>query len=166
MTLPIRKDDEVQIIRGSHKGAEGKVVAVSRRKWVIHIDRVTRDKVNGATVHIGVHPSNVVITSIKMDKDRRAMIERRAKGWRAHKASKEAAKESKESAVRRSIFVWLAFANTIVCSDYFPAFLFICCTLCPFIRSSCLEHIHVSMPYSQHATLSNPKERRRGFNRI
>ncbi|KIO19185.1 hypothetical protein M407DRAFT_149899 [Tulasnella calospora MUT 4182] len=94
MTLPIRKDDEVQIIRGAHKGAEGKVVAVRRKKWVVHIDRVTRDKVNGATVHIGVHPSNVVITTIKMDKDRKNMIERRAKGWRAHKASKEESKDS------------------------------------------------------------------------
>lgn len=94
MTLPIRKDDEVQIIRGAHKGAEGKVVAVHRKKWVVHIDRVTRDKVNGATVHIGVHPSNVTITNIKMDKDRRAMIERRAKGWKKLKADREASKSS------------------------------------------------------------------------
>ncbi|KAG8967612.1 60S ribosomal protein L26, partial [Tulasnella sp. 427] len=94
MTLPIRKDDEVQIIRGASKGSEGKVVAVRRRHGVINIDRVTRDKVNGATVHLGVHPSNVVITSLKMDKDRRAMIERRAKGWKAHKAKKEGAQES------------------------------------------------------------------------
>ncbi|KAG8903253.1 60S ribosomal protein L26 [Tulasnella sp. 417] len=89
MTLPIRKDDEVQIVRGAHKGAEGKVVGVRRKGFAIHIDRVTRDKVNGATVHIPVHPSNVVITSIKMDKDRKNMIERRSRGTKAHKASKE-----------------------------------------------------------------------------
>lgn len=37
---------------------------------MIHVDRVQRDKSNGATAPIGIHPSNVVITSIKLDKDR------------------------------------------------------------------------------------------------
>jgi len=75
-SLPVRKDDEVIIVRGAHKGAEGKVVHVRRKKWIIHVDRVTRDKVNGTTVQIGIHPSNVVITTIKMDKDRRKILER------------------------------------------------------------------------------------------
>ena len=41
-----------------------------RKKWVIHVDRVQRDKSNGSSVPIGIHPSNVVITTIKLDKDR------------------------------------------------------------------------------------------------
>lgn len=69
-SLPIRKDDEVRIVRGKYKGREGKVTQVYRKKWVIHVDRVQRDKSNGATAPIGVHPSNVVITTIKLDKDR------------------------------------------------------------------------------------------------
>lgn len=69
-SLPVRKDDEVRIVRGKYKGREGKVTQVYRKKWVIHVDRVHRDKSNGATVPIGIHPSNVVITSIKLDKDR------------------------------------------------------------------------------------------------
>ena len=79
-SLPIRKDDEVLIVRGTRKGAEGKVVQVYRKKWVIHVDRVTRDKSNGATVQIPVHPSNVVITKIKLDKDRKTIISRKAEG--------------------------------------------------------------------------------------
>jgi hypothetical protein len=46
------------------------VTQVYRKKWVIHVDRVQRDKSNGATAPIGIHPSNVVITNIKLDKDR------------------------------------------------------------------------------------------------
>lgn len=69
-SLPIRKDDEVRIVRGKYKGREGKVTQVYRKKWVIHVDRVQRDKSNGATVSIGIHPSNVVITTIKLDNDR------------------------------------------------------------------------------------------------
>jgi len=73
-SLPIRKDDEVRIVRGKYKGREGKVTQVYRKKWVIHVDRVQRDKSNGATAPIGIHPSNVVITNIKLDKDRFVFI--------------------------------------------------------------------------------------------
>ncbi len=45
--MPVRKDDEVQVVRGPYKGREGKVVQVYRRKWVIHVERITREKVNG-----------------------------------------------------------------------------------------------------------------------
>ena len=47
-SVPIRKDDEVTVVRGTYKGREGKVVQVYRKKWVIHIERITREKVNGA----------------------------------------------------------------------------------------------------------------------
>ncbi|KAL1742373.1 translation protein SH3-like domain-containing protein [Schizophyllum fasciatum] len=76
-SLPIRKDDEVRIVRGKYKGREGKVTQVYRKKWVIHVDRVQRDKSNGSTAPIGIHPSNVVITTIKLDKDRREILERK-----------------------------------------------------------------------------------------
>lgn len=45
--MPIRKDDEVTVVRGSFKGREGKVIQVYRKKWVIHIERISREKVNG-----------------------------------------------------------------------------------------------------------------------
>jgi hypothetical protein len=57
-------------VRGKYKGREGKVTQVYRKKWVIHVERVQRDKSNGATSPIGIHPSKVVITTIKLDKDR------------------------------------------------------------------------------------------------
>ncbi|KAI6036329.1 hypothetical protein PISMIDRAFT_25958 [Pisolithus microcarpus 441] len=76
-SLPIRKDDEVRIVRGKYKDREGKVTQVYRKKWVIYVDRVQRDKSNGASVPIGIHPSKVVITTIKLDKDRRAILDRK-----------------------------------------------------------------------------------------
>jgi large subunit ribosomal protein L26e len=76
-SIPIRKDDEVTIVRGIHKGREGKVVSVYRLKYVIHIERVTRDKVNGQSVPVGIHPSKVVINKLKLDKDREAILERK-----------------------------------------------------------------------------------------
>ena len=35
------------MVRGNYKGREGKVVQVYRKKWVIHVERITREKVNG-----------------------------------------------------------------------------------------------------------------------
>ncbi|KAJ1328559.1 60S ribosomal protein [Batrachochytrium salamandrivorans] len=76
-SIPIRRDDEVMIVRGTHKGREGKVTTVYRRKFVIYIEKITRDKVNGTPVPVPIHPSNVVITKVKMDKDRKALLERK-----------------------------------------------------------------------------------------
>ena len=87
-SVPIRKDDEVQVVRGTFKGRDGKVIQVYRRKWVIHIERITREKVNGSTVNVGIDPSKVVVTKLKLDKDRKALLERKAKGRNA--ADKEA----------------------------------------------------------------------------
>lgn len=83
--MPIRKDDEVMVVRGSsadYKNREGKVVTVYRRKFVVHIERIVREKQNGAQVPVGFHPSNLVITKLKLDKDRKRALERkdRSKG--------------------------------------------------------------------------------------
>merc|ERR1711904_263873 len=84
-SMPVRKDDEVHVVRGFFKGRVGKVLTVYRRKFCIHVERVTRDKANGGTVNVGIHPSNVVITKLKLDKDRKNILDRKAKGRNADK---------------------------------------------------------------------------------
>jgi len=76
-SIPIRKDDEVTVIRGHQAGRDGKVIASYRKKFVIHIERLHREKVSGQTKQIGIHPSNVVITKLKLDKDRKAILDRK-----------------------------------------------------------------------------------------
>ncbi|KAJ4816626.1 60S ribosomal protein L26 [Rhynchospora pubera] len=85
-SVPVRKDDEVQVVRGTYKGREGKIVQVYRKKWVIHVERITREKVNASTVNVGIYPSKVVITKLKLDKDRKALLDRKARGRAADKA--------------------------------------------------------------------------------
>nr|CAJ17321.1 ribosomal protein L26e [Cephalota litorea] len=83
-TMPIRKDDEVQVVRGHYKGQQvGKIVQVYRKKFVVYIERIQREKANGASVYVGIHPSKCVIVKLKMDKDRKKIIDRRAKGRQA-----------------------------------------------------------------------------------
>ena len=47
MAMPIRKDDEVSIVRGFFNDRDGKVTQVYRKKFVIHVERVYREKPNG-----------------------------------------------------------------------------------------------------------------------
>ena len=41
---------------------------------------------SGATVQVGIHPSKVVITKLKLDKDRKAILERKNKEAKSDKA--------------------------------------------------------------------------------
>ncbi len=45
-SMPVREGDEVMVKSGAKKGQEGTVRSVYRRKFVIHIERITRDKSN------------------------------------------------------------------------------------------------------------------------
>ncbi|ODQ57189.1 hypothetical protein WICANDRAFT_65449 [Wickerhamomyces anomalus NRRL Y-366-8] len=75
--LPIRKEDQVLVVRGSKKGQEGKISSVYRLKFAVQVDKLTKEKSNGATIPINIHPSKVVITKLHLDKDRKALITRK-----------------------------------------------------------------------------------------
>mmetsp|Transcript_23209 Transcript_23209/g.26673 ORF Transcript_23209/g.26673 Transcript_23209/m.26673 type:complete len:141 (+) Transcript_23209:131-553(+) len=88
-SMPIRKDDEVVITRGMYKTREGKVTAVYRKKFVVHVERITREKANGATVPVGIPASALTITKLKMDKDRKALLESKSRNKAGKKAEEE-----------------------------------------------------------------------------
>merc|ERR1739844_679405 len=97
-SIPIRKDDEVQVVRGHYKGQQvGKVVQCYRKKFCVYIERIQREKANGASVYVGIHPSKVSIVKLKMDKDRKLIVDRRAKG-RAEATGKDKGKYTEETA--------------------------------------------------------------------
>ncbi|GAA5820550.1 hypothetical protein JCM11251_003043 [Rhodosporidiobolus azoricus] len=76
-SIPVRKDDEVKIVRGTYKGREGKITQVSRKAWAIQVDRVEREKGSGAAVPIKIHPSKVQVIALKLNKDREALLQRK-----------------------------------------------------------------------------------------
>ncbi len=69
--LPVRKDDTVKVLRGDHKGKEGKVTAVNLNKMTIIVDGVTVTKSDGTEVPRPIHPSNVMITKLELKDERR-----------------------------------------------------------------------------------------------
>nr|XP_048281319.1 60S ribosomal protein L26-like [Myodes glareolus] len=88
-SMPIQKDDEVQVVWGHYK-----VVQVYRKKYVIYIERVQQEKANGTTVHVGIHPSKVVIIRLKLHKDHKKILERKAK---SRQVGKEKGKYKEET---------------------------------------------------------------------
>ncbi|KAK8791816.1 hypothetical protein WA158_005193 [Blastocystis sp. Blastoise] len=83
--------DKVMIVRGDKAKTEGTVTECYRKKYVLHIQGVTRDKANGASVNVGIQASNVVITDLKLDRSRKIILERKN---RSNKTTKDAAMAS------------------------------------------------------------------------
>ena len=76
--LPIKRGDEVKILKGKAKGKSGKVVQEYRKRNVIYVDKVNREKQNGQTVFLPIKPSYCVIEKLLLNKDRTKTIEKRA----------------------------------------------------------------------------------------
>ena len=77
--LPVRKGDTVRIMRGDHKGFEGKISRVDLKSYRIYVEGLTREKVDGTAVFVSVHPSKVMIKNLGLDdKWRKAILERKA----------------------------------------------------------------------------------------
>lgn len=79
-SLPVRSGDTVRVMRGDRKGFEGKVTRVGRKNYRIYIEGLTREKVDGTTIFVSVHPSKVMLTKLNLDdKWRKKILERRKK---------------------------------------------------------------------------------------
>jgi len=77
-TLPVRKGDTVRIMRGDHKGFEGKVSRIDLKRYRIFIEGLTREKVDGTNIFVSVHPSKVMIRNLNLDdKWRKGIVERK-----------------------------------------------------------------------------------------
>lgn len=80
-SMPIRKDDEVQVVRGRYKGQQtGKGVQVYRQKYVIYTEWGQWEKAND-NCSWGHSPQqgSEFITRLKLDKDHNKVLEWKAK---------------------------------------------------------------------------------------
>jgi large subunit ribosomal protein L24 len=98
--LPVRKGDSVRVMRGDHKGFDGKVSKVDLKHYRVTLEGLTREKVDGTTVFVALHPSKIMIKTLNLDdKVRKAVIERKKpiikKGAKA--AKKAAPKKAAEA---------------------------------------------------------------------
>ena len=84
-SIPVRKGDQVKVVVGNFKGQEGKVQSVYRRRRCIYIEKVIKEKPNGQQAQIPIHPSNCVISALKLDKDRKRILEKKKRVARQDK---------------------------------------------------------------------------------
>jgi large subunit ribosomal protein L26e len=86
ISIPVIKGDEVKVVRGQFKDQEGKVTACYRKKYVIHVEKCTREKQNKQVIPVGIDASNCIISKLKMDKSRKAIIARKVGGTKGTSA--------------------------------------------------------------------------------
>jgi len=93
-SVPVRSGDTVMIMRGDRKGSEGKVTQIDRKKYRIFVEGATREKVDGTTTLIPIHPSKVMITRLNLDdKWRKKILERKGVTEKAEIAEEEPPKK-------------------------------------------------------------------------
>lgn len=89
-SLPVRSGDTVRVMRGDHKGFEGKITRIDLEKYRIYVEGLTREKVDGTTIFVPVHPSKVVVTRLNLDdKWRKKILERKKVARRKMKKIEE-----------------------------------------------------------------------------
>lgn len=95
-SLPVRKGDEIKVLRGENKGFKGKVERVDLKKQLVFVEGLNVKKVDGSEVLRHVHPSNLVITDANMDdKKRQEVVERARSGKEGKKTIKREKKKKK-----------------------------------------------------------------------
>ncbi|KAK4537571.1 hypothetical protein CDCA_CDCA13G3596 [Cyanidium caldarium] len=82
-SMPVRIGDDVLIVRGSRKGSAGKIRQCHRRKYVVYVEGVARDRANKQPADIGISPSNVRIVALNMTADREEFFEHKRRVVRA-----------------------------------------------------------------------------------
>ncbi|MBT8172358.1 50S ribosomal protein L24 [Candidatus Bathyarchaeota archaeon] len=96
-SVPVRKGDTVMIMRGDRKGSEGKISQIDRKKYRIFIEGANREKVDGTTILVPIHPSKVMITRLNLDdKWRKKILERKVVSKKAEILKKESPKIEKK----------------------------------------------------------------------
>ena len=83
-SLPLRKGDEVEVMRGKSRGAKGSIEKVDLSKIRVFVDSVKIKKTDGREVSASLDPSNLRITRLNIDdKRRQSAIQRGGKAQTA-----------------------------------------------------------------------------------
>jgi large subunit ribosomal protein L24 len=76
-STPVRKGDEIVVMRGNFKNKKGNVTRVDLKKMKIYIDAIKVKKPSGQEVEKAIDPSNVKITRLNLDDRERIKVLKR-----------------------------------------------------------------------------------------
>ena len=79
-SLPVRKGDEVLVMRGAFKKKTGKIVSVNLKRTRVTVEGLQRTKKDGTKVNVYFHPSVLQIQEItSSDKERSSISKMKSK---------------------------------------------------------------------------------------
>jgi large subunit ribosomal protein L24 len=73
-SLPVRKGDEVEVMKGKFKKKTGKISRVDMSEIKVYIDGITRKKVDGSEIPVPIHPSKLKIINLNLDDKKRLEV--------------------------------------------------------------------------------------------
>ncbi len=77
-SFPVRKGDKVKILRGQFKGTIGDIDKVDRKRYKVFVTGAEIKKTDGTKKHFPIHPSKLMILTLKLeDKKRAKALERK-----------------------------------------------------------------------------------------
>ena len=66
-SFPVRKGDEVLVMRGKFKKKKAKVVTVELKRSRVSLENIQRTKKDGTKVNVWFHPSSIQIQTLVLD---------------------------------------------------------------------------------------------------
>ncbi len=103
-SFPVRTGDTVRVVRGDHKGVEGKISSVDLTKYRIYVEGLTREKVDGTTINVPIHPSKVIVTRLNLDdKWRKEILELKKERHRALEKAEKAERKPKAKPLEKPV---------------------------------------------------------------
>ncbi len=94
--LPVRKGDEIKIMRGDNVGKTGKVSRVNSKDYKVYVEGIAQKRTVGTEVQIPFNPSNLQIINLNLDdQKRRDILLRKVKEVKVPEKKTEEKKEEK-----------------------------------------------------------------------
>ncbi|MBR9698883.1 50S ribosomal protein L24 [Candidatus Woesearchaeota archaeon] len=78
--MVVKTGDKVKVMRGQFKGHTGKVDKVDMKRMKVFVSGIELQKKDGSKLNLGVAPSNIMITELKIDDKKRSNILERKNG--------------------------------------------------------------------------------------
>ena len=72
--LPLRKGDDVLVMRGSSRKKKAKISEINLRKGFVYLEGIQRTKKDGAKVNVPFHPSSLQIQGLNLDDKKRIFL--------------------------------------------------------------------------------------------
>jgi len=94
--IPVRKGDEVLVMRGSFKKKKAKVATIELKRTRVALENVQRTKKDGTKVNVWFTPSALQVQTLSLDDKKRIAALNRGKKAEVKETKKVEAKETKK----------------------------------------------------------------------